>query len=49
MNKYTVTITANYHVEANSSEEALVKVREELPIAFDLIEDEVHNSEDDDD
>ena len=47
--EFTVTITANRHINAHDEDEALALVRDELPDAFDLIEDEVKPSADSDD
>ena len=38
---YTVTLTANRHIEAKTEQEARDKAVTELPVSFDLIDAEV--------
>jgi hypothetical protein len=45
---YTVTMTVNLHVDAVSEQAALEVARETLPSSFDVIEDEVKLSADQD-
>jgi len=41
MKEFTVTMTVNYHVHAETEQDALSSARTNLPSAFDLIDDEV--------
>lgn len=45
---YTVTYTANIHIDAESDTEALKVARVTLPSSFDVIDEEIKLSEDED-
>lgn len=45
MNKFTTTLTVNFHCEAENQEDARLKAVKNLPDCFDLIDDDTKESE----
>lgn len=46
MKKYTITFTVNLHINSPNKQAALEVARETLPSCFDVIDEEIKESED---